>query len=71
MGDGSVSSPHREQLERDIDGMQAVLKSRNEQNKPPPPPPPPSRSERRGRNGDKILGVVGAIAGGVLKGLLG
>lgn len=69
MGDGSVSNPHREQLERDIDGMQAVLKSRNEKNKPPPPPP--SRSERRGKNGNKVLGVVGAIAGGVLKGFLG
>lgn len=69
MGDGSVSNPHREQLERDIDGMQAVLKSRNEKNKPPPPPP--SRSERRDRNGNKILEVVGAIAGGVLSGWLG
>lgn len=70
MGDDTITNNFRERLERDLDGFQIGLKSKNEANKPPPPPPPPQRRERR-RNGDKILDAAVSIGSAVLGKWLG
>jgi len=52
MGEDEISNQtyhsFRENLERELDGLQAAMKQVNEANKPPPPPPPPRRKRRRG-----------------------
>lgn len=59
MGEDEISNQvyqnFRENLERELDGTQAVLKQVNEANKPPPPPPP----RRRRRKGGFLKKVFG------------
>lgn len=70
MGEDEISNQvyhqFRESLERELDGLQAMLKQVNESNKPPPPPPQPIPEIRLDpigkviRETDRIVGQVTA-----------
>lgn len=74
MGDDELSNQahqkFRENLERELDGLQSAMKQVNEANKPPPPPPQPVaipnvKLDPLGkvlREGDRVVGQVTAPA---------
>lgn len=66
MGGGETSNGFRERLERDIDGLQAMLKQANERNKPQPVHY--DSEEESSSNG---LALFGAAAGAAMGGSAG